>query len=192
MSTAARLISAACAKSAFRSLFSPRGFRPVCSSTSTRAFSVKSSSFLGTTPQSSYSPDLRTRLPRLVFTPSKTQVRYCSHRRNMCLARDHVEGATAAPKREVLPTNVKPKHYDLTLEPDLEKFTYEGSVVIEYVKILSNRVDRILTNIQPRCKRRLDLHRPQHKLRTYNSRSRNQGRSWDTHEGPQDIQQQGR
>jgi aminopeptidase 2 len=35
--------------------------------------------------------------------------------------------------REVLPTNVKPIHYDLTLEPDFEKFTYEGSVTIEYV-----------------------------------------------------------
>ena len=35
--------------------------------------------------------------------------------------------------REVLPKNVKPIHYDLTLEPDFEKFTYEGEVVIEYV-----------------------------------------------------------
>ena len=35
--------------------------------------------------------------------------------------------------REVLPTNVKPLHYDLTLDPDFEKFTYDGSVVIEYV-----------------------------------------------------------
>jgi len=35
--------------------------------------------------------------------------------------------------REVLPTNVKPLHYDLTLEPNFEKFTYEGKVVIEYV-----------------------------------------------------------
>lgn len=34
--------------------------------------------------------------------------------------------------REVLPANVKPLHYDLTLEPDFEKFTYEGSVTIEY------------------------------------------------------------
>ena len=35
--------------------------------------------------------------------------------------------------REVLPTNVKPTHYDLTLEPDFEKFTYDGTVIIEYV-----------------------------------------------------------
>lgn len=33
--------------------------------------------------------------------------------------------------REILPANVKPLHYNLTLEPDFEKFTYEGEVVIE-------------------------------------------------------------
>ncbi|MCJ1394766.1 Aminopeptidase 2 mitochondrial [Xylographa bjoerkii] len=33
--------------------------------------------------------------------------------------------------REVLPTNVKPLHYDVTLEPDFEKFTFEGKVVID-------------------------------------------------------------
>lgn len=37
--------------------------------------------------------------------------------------------------REVLPTNVKPLHYDVTLEPDFEKFTYGGTVVIEYVGV---------------------------------------------------------
>jgi aminopeptidase 2 len=36
-----------------------------------------------------------------------------------------------AASREVLPTNVKPLHYDLTLEPDFDKFTYAGKVVIE-------------------------------------------------------------
>ena len=35
--------------------------------------------------------------------------------------------------REVLPTNVKPLHYSLTMEPDFQKFSYEGTVVIEYV-----------------------------------------------------------
>ena len=33
--------------------------------------------------------------------------------------------------REVLPKNVKPTHYDLTLEPNLKTFEYEGKVVIE-------------------------------------------------------------
>lgn len=37
--------------------------------------------------------------------------------------------------REVLPTNVKPVHYDLTLDPDFEKFTYDGTVVIEYAAL---------------------------------------------------------
>lgn len=47
---------------------------------------------------------------------------------------DPAMAATSRPDREVLPTNVKPKHYDLTLEPDLEKHTYGGSVGIEYVR----------------------------------------------------------
>jgi aminopeptidase 2 len=33
--------------------------------------------------------------------------------------------------REILPANVKPTNYDLTLEPDFENFTYDGSVKIE-------------------------------------------------------------
>lgn len=38
---------------------------------------------------------------------------------------------TVAQGREVLPANVKPVHYDLTLEPDFDSFTYEGTVTIE-------------------------------------------------------------
>jgi len=33
--------------------------------------------------------------------------------------------------REILPTNVIPRHYDLTLEPDFKKLTYEGKVTID-------------------------------------------------------------
>lgn len=33
--------------------------------------------------------------------------------------------------REILPGNVVPKHYDLTLEPDFTKLTYEGKVIID-------------------------------------------------------------
>ncbi|KAF7536775.1 hypothetical protein G7Z17_g12983 [Cylindrodendrum hubeiense] len=34
--------------------------------------------------------------------------------------------------RQVLPKNVKPHHYDLTLEPNFETFKYEGTVVIDF------------------------------------------------------------
>jgi aminopeptidase 2 len=47
--------------------------------------------------------------------------------------------------REVLPTNVKPLHYDLTLEPDFEKATYEGSVTIEYAIAHTPTVGRMDT-----------------------------------------------
>jgi aminopeptidase 2 len=57
----------------------------------------------------------------------------------MCRSRQaEVAGGGAvnvAHGREILPANVKPLHYDLTLEPDFDKFTYEGTVVIEYVDI---------------------------------------------------------
>jgi aminopeptidase 2 len=33
--------------------------------------------------------------------------------------------------RQILPGNVIPRHYDVTLEPDFKKFTYEGHVVID-------------------------------------------------------------
>jgi len=33
--------------------------------------------------------------------------------------------------REILPGNVIPRHYALTLEPDFKKLTYEGCVIID-------------------------------------------------------------
>lgn len=56
----------------------------------------------------------------------------------MCGARrGEVTGSTNVPGgREVLPTNVKPLHYDLTLEPNFANFSYDGTVVIEYVHAL--------------------------------------------------------
>lgn len=50
----------------------------------------------------------------------------------MCRGNAETESGSMVTKaREVLPTNVKPMHYDLTLEPDFKKFTFEGKVVIE-------------------------------------------------------------
>ena len=40
-------------------------------------------------------------------------------------------GATPIPDREVLPTNVKPLHYDLILEPNFDTFKYNGTVTVE-------------------------------------------------------------
>lgn len=54
----------------------------------------------------------------------------------MCRKSADVSGGSVnvEANREVLPTNVKPLHYDLTLEPNFEKFSYGGTVVIEYVR----------------------------------------------------------
>lgn len=67
--------------------------------------------------------------------PARQIVRYCSHRRAMCRHNADIPGGSVHVEsdREVLPTNVKPLHYDLTLEPNFDKFSYEGTVVIEYV-----------------------------------------------------------
>ena len=40
-------------------------------------------------------------------------------------------GAATTQGRIVLPTNCVPKHYDVTLEPDLDKFTFEGKCTID-------------------------------------------------------------
>ena len=47
----------------------------------------------------------------------------------MCItsANDHV--------RHVLPANVRPRHYDLTLTPDLKNFKFDGEVTVKYVSV---------------------------------------------------------
>lgn len=67
---------------------------------------------------------------------SRNQTRSCSYQRHsMCrhsLGADVVESGVDVTKgRVVLPTNVKPLHYRLTLEPNLESFEYYGTVEIE-------------------------------------------------------------
>ena len=53
----------------------------------------------------------------------------------MCRSQREVDVADSsmdiAAGREVLPKNVKPLHYDLTLEPNFETFKYDGTVSIE-------------------------------------------------------------
>ena len=50
----------------------------------------------------------------------------------MCkLMADTPAASTSTQGRVVLPTNVVPKHYDVSLEPDFDKFTFEGKVVID-------------------------------------------------------------
>ncbi|KAI1961496.1 Aminopeptidase 2 mitochondrial [Ophidiomyces ophidiicola] len=39
--------------------------------------------------------------------------------------------ASIAAGREILPTNVRPLHYNLSLEPDFKNFTYDGTVIID-------------------------------------------------------------
>lgn len=97
-----------------------------------------SSSQLHTTSQFASRTNLRSRNPSSSNKLSRTQIRSCSYQRhNMCrhsLGADAAaEGAVDVTKgREVLPTNVKPLHYRLTLEPNLESFEYTGTVEIEY------------------------------------------------------------
>lgn len=51
----------------------------------------------------------------------------------MCRHNGAAEGSGAlnVMGRELLPTNVVPRHYDLTLEPDFTKLTYQGTVIID-------------------------------------------------------------
>jgi len=48
-------------------------------------------------------------------------------------------------KRELLPTNVRPTHYNIFLFPDLEKFTFEGSVDIDIN--INDDSNEITTNV---------------------------------------------
>ncbi|KAG6104992.1 hypothetical protein E4U31_001675 [Claviceps sp. LM219 group G6] len=68
------------------------------------------------------------------------QLRRCSYRRHldkMCRAQagiDQTGGGCASGSthgRELLPANVIPRHYHVTLEPDLNKLTFDGTVVID-------------------------------------------------------------
>ncbi|KKK27016.1 aminopeptidase [Aspergillus rambellii] len=85
------------------------------------------------TPPSSLSPPSSThRFPPRRSPLAQFSKRYCSYRRMCGSRRAEVSGSTTVPHgREVLPTNVKPLHYDLTLEPNFETYKYDGTVVID-------------------------------------------------------------
>ncbi|CAI5757743.1 unnamed protein product [Candida verbasci] len=50
----------------------------------------------------------------------------------MCKFTNSTSSSTNIQDREVLPTNVKPLHYDLTLEPIFENFKFNGEETIEF------------------------------------------------------------
>ncbi|KAL2022807.1 hypothetical protein VTK56DRAFT_4623 [Thermocarpiscus australiensis] len=56
-------------------------------------------------------------------------VRHCSYRHKMC--RSIAGGGLNVQARELLPANVVPRHYHVTLEPDFKKLTFDGTVVID-------------------------------------------------------------
>lgn len=66
--------------------------------------------------------------------------------------RDVVESGLDVTKgREILPANVIPKHYDLILEPDFQKLTYEGTVVID-LEVAEESTSILLNTLE------LDIH----------------------------------
>lgn len=112
---------------------------PLCPSSTATAFTATTAATATrtastTTAATTARPTTRTNLALRRSSPlSQTSKRLCSYRR-MCGSRRADGGSTVVPHgRDVLPSNVSPVHYDLTLDPDFEKFTYDGSVVIEYV-----------------------------------------------------------
>lgn len=56
-----------------------------------------------------------------------------------------MSNATPSNKREVLPTNVTPLHYDLQVEPDFKTFKFDGLVKIQ-LKVNDKSVDSIQLN----------------------------------------------
>ncbi|CAG8507897.1 5955_t:CDS:10 [Scutellospora calospora] len=76
---------------------------------------------------------------------------------------------TDTEKRQILPTNVRPTHYDLTLTPDLESFTFKGTEVVnlninQNTNIISLNANEIqvnsakLSNISGQCQNSVDIY----------------------------------
>lgn len=84
-------------------------------------------------------PSLRgLRTPKYLFRPPSLIVRTCFNHANMSGGPAVIEGSK--PRDEYrLPTDVKPKHYDVTLRTDLEKSRFDGYVVAQYVHVFLSR-----------------------------------------------------
>ncbi|KAK1521832.1 peptidase family M1 [Colletotrichum paranaense] len=82
------------------------------------------------------SPVLRATPPRRTSRLQNPQrvaaTRYCSYKRSMCRHGEHGGAGTLNYPREQLPTNVVPRHYDLTLEPNFETLKFDGLVKIDF------------------------------------------------------------
>jgi len=50
----------------------------------------------------------------------------------MCCSQQSIAGSTTFADRDILPGNVKPVHYDITIRPDMAKFTFAGTVKIQH------------------------------------------------------------
>lgn len=72
---------------------------------------------------------------------------------NMCQRSESLTAvAVANAGREILPTNVKPLHYKLTLEPIFESFTFKGSEEIEFeVKEESDFISLNVLDVEIQC-----------------------------------------
>ncbi|TAQ86522.1 hypothetical protein B7494_g5130 [Chlorociboria aeruginascens] len=86
----------------------------------------------------SHSNSQRPQIPNIFrqTCPTAISIRHCSYRRNeMCKMHGETEalngGVDVSKGREILPANVIPRHYDLTLEPDFKNLTYNGTVIID-------------------------------------------------------------
>lgn len=79
---------------------------------------------------------------------------YCSAARHASAFYNSTSTSIMSDKRLLLPQNVKPLHYDLTMHPDLDNYTYTGSVGIDLQvnedsnSISLNTLDLELSNIK--------------------------------------------
>ncbi|KAK6587385.1 hypothetical protein PZA11_000675 [Diplocarpon coronariae] len=115
------------------------GTSAIASTNQRRAFSSSLYHSSATLPSSIFNPTCRRRQPLTARkqTPfTYTAIRNCSYRNHkMCRSqgeRDAPAGGLDVTKgRQILPADVVPKHYTITLEPDFETFKYKGSVSID-------------------------------------------------------------